>query len=123
MGEVSAALSIMASTPQAVELSMQRAVAGAGPGRAVGTGVDRSSALYQACQDFEALFIKQMLAAMRKTVSRSGLLDGGIAQEVFEDFLYDEYAKSMARTAGFGLADTVYLHLTSAQAAALAFSG
>jgi flagellar protein FlgJ len=85
--------------------------------------VDRSSKLYEACVEFEALFLKQMLAAMRKTVQKTGLLDGGMAQDIFEDMLYDEYAKSMARNAGFGLADTVYLQLTSAQRAALSADG
>ena len=81
--------------------------------------IDRSSKLYEACVDFEALFLKQMLNAMRETVPREGLLDGGMAQDIFEDMLYDEYSKSMARNAGFGLADTVYLQLTSEQARAV----
>ena len=68
--------------------------------------------LYEACQDFEALFIKQMLNAMRKTVSKTGLIDGGMAEEIFEDMLYDEYAKKMARTAQFGLADMLYRDLS-----------
>jgi Rod binding domain-containing protein len=74
--------------------------------------IDRSSRLYQVSQEFEAIFIKQMLNTMRKTVTKSGLLDGGMAEEIFEDMLYDEYAMKMAKTAGFGLADQVYLQLT-----------
>ncbi len=69
--------------------------------------------------EFEAIFLKQMLSAMRKTVSRTGLLDGGFGRDVFEDMLYDEYSRTMARNAGFGLADTIYTHLTSIQAAAI----
>ena len=45
---------------------------------------------------------------MRKTVEKSGLLDGGMAEDFFEDMLYDEYAKKMAETANFGLAAMIY---------------
>jgi flagellar protein FlgJ len=74
--------------------------------------IDRSSPLYKASQEFEAIFIKQMLNAMRKTTLSSGLLDGGLSQEVFEDMLYDEYAKNMSNSANFGLADTLYRALS-----------
>ena len=67
----------------------------------------RNDALYEACQDFEAIFIKQMLNVMRQTVHKSGMINGGAAEEIFEDMLYDEYAAKMARSAGFGLADTM----------------
>jgi flagellar protein FlgJ len=73
--------------------------------------VDKSSELYKACRDFEAIFIKQMLDAMRKTVDENGLLDGGLGRDYFNDMLYDEYAKKMADTDQFGLAETMYLQI------------
>jgi len=85
--------------------------AGAGGTQARGP-IDRHSRLYRACEDFEALFIKQMLSSMRKTVHKTGLMDGGMAEEIFEDMLYDEYALKMARSAGFGLSDTLYRELS-----------
>jgi flagellar protein FlgJ len=68
----------------------------------------KDTRLYEACQDFEALFIKQMLSSMKKTINKTGLMEGGMAEEVFEDMLYDEYAKIMSKTARFGLADMIY---------------
>lgn len=68
----------------------------------------KDSKLYEACQDFEALFIKQMLNSMRKTVNKTGMMQGGMAEDVFEDMLYDEYAKTMSRTARLGLSDLIY---------------
>jgi flagellar protein FlgJ len=68
--------------------------------------------LYKVCQEFEAIFIKQMLDVMRSTVPKTGLLDGGMAEEIFEDMLYDEYAKSMSENAGFGLSDIIYDQLS-----------
>ncbi|MDR3200218.1 MAG: rod-binding protein [Spirochaetales bacterium] len=64
--------------------------------------------LREASQDFEAIFIKQMLDAMRKTLPKGGLLDGGMAEEIFEDMLYEERAKLMAKTGSFGIADMLY---------------
>ncbi len=92
-------------------------VAGSATGAALSArsrpAIDRSSDLYKACVDFESLFIKQMLNAMRETVPKDGLLDGGLGRDIFEDMLYDEYAKKMAETASFGLADTIYLQFAS----------
>jgi flagellar protein FlgJ len=99
-----------------VESTLRRTVAAGGSsGGAQRSGaVDKTSKLYEACVQFESLLVKQMLTAMRKTVSHDGL-----GRDIFEDMLYDEYALSMARTAGFGLADTLYRHLTASQAQAL----
>ncbi|MDR2588156.1 MAG: rod-binding protein [Spirochaetales bacterium] len=69
--------------------------------------------LREACLDFEAIFIKQMLDAMRKTVNKSGLMDGGMAEDIFEDMLYDERSKLMARNSSLGLAAILYDQLKS----------
>jgi flagellar protein FlgJ len=75
-------------------------------------GIDKSSKLYEQCREFESIFVKMMLTAMRKTVDKSeGLINGGMAEDIYQDMLNDEYAKSMTKTAGFGLADQVYLQL------------
>jgi flagellar protein FlgJ len=76
--------------------------------------IDKNSELYKACVDFESLFVRQMLEVMRKTVHRENdLLNGGLTQDVFEGMLYDQYARKMAETAGFGLADTIYRQVSS----------
>ncbi len=69
--------------------------------------------LKDACRDFESLFIKQMLDSMKKTVNKSGLLDGGMAEDIFEDMLYDEYATKMADTANLGIAKMMYKQLSA----------
>lgn len=74
--------------------------------------IDKSSKLYEQAQEFESLFVKMMLSEMKKSVNKAGMIDGGMAEDIFSDMLYDEYAKSMTKNAGFGLADQVYLQLT-----------
>jgi flagellar protein FlgJ len=80
------------------------------------TKVDKDSKLYQACEDFQAVFIKQMLDTMRKTVDKSqSLIQQNEGEKVFEDMLYDEYAKKMSKSAGFDLADNLYKQMAFLQ--------
>ena len=68
--------------------------------------------LKKACQDFQSILIKKMLDAMRDTVQETGMLDGGHAEKIFEDRLYNEYAQKMSQSAGFGLDEMIYRELT-----------
>lgn len=74
--------------------------------------------LMKACKDFEALFVKQMLDTMKKTVNKSGLLEGGQSEKIFEDMLYQKYAEKMTETADFGIADTMYRQMVQIKPAA-----
>lgn len=73
----------------------------------------KNDALHNACQEFEALFVKQVLKTMRATISKSGLMDGGFAEEVYEDMLYDEYSLKIAKTAHLGISEMLYKQLSS----------
>jgi flagellar protein FlgJ len=70
------------------------------------------AALKEACRDFEAIFLQQMLKSMRQTVPKNGLMDGGMAEEIFEDMLYENYAEKMADSADLGLADMLYRQIS-----------
>lgn len=86
--------------------------------RAGGRFVPENKELYNACSEFEALFIKQMLDSMRKTVERTSLTDSpteGTGRDFFEDMLYDNYAKKMAETADLGIAKMMYMQLYRSQ--------
>lgn len=64
--------------------------------------------LREVAQEFEALFMKQLLDSMRETLNpEHRLVEPGIAGEIYDDMLYDEYSKIMARTGGLGLADLI----------------
>jgi Rod binding domain-containing protein len=95
-------------TPTAADRAVERAAEVARRLGPKAVELDKGSPLYKVCLEFEAIFIKQMLNSMRKTVEKTGLLDGGMAEDIFEDMLYDEYAKKMATTANFGLAAMIY---------------
>ena len=72
------------------------------PPRASGLPADdsRSKAV---CNDMEALFINHMLSEMRKTVTKSGLTDGGRAEEVYTSLMDAELAKNLAQRGALGL--------------------
>jgi flagellar protein FlgJ len=67
--------------------------------------------LYEACEELETFLIKNMLSGMRKTVTKSKLVDTGYAGEIYEDMLWDEYAKEYTKQAEFGLAELAYREL------------
>ncbi|EMY77582.1 rod binding protein [Leptospira weilii serovar Ranarum str. ICFT] len=69
--------------------------------------------LYSASVEFESIFVKMMLTEMKKTVEKSGLIDGGHAEEIFEDMLYDEYSKNLSSNSSLGLAEQIYQSLSS----------
>lgn len=73
--------------------------------------INKNSKLFKVCQEFEAIFIKQMLNVMRKTVVKNELFHGGFVEEIFEDMLYDDYSKKMAQTGHFGLSEMLYKQL------------
>lgn len=73
--------------------------------------IDRTSKLYEKSLELESYLVKQMLGEMRKTVMKADG-EGSHARKIYEDMLYDEYAVSMTKGAGFGLADQIYLQLS-----------
>lgn len=68
--------------------------------------------LKETCKEFESIFIKQMLNSMKSTVKKTGLVKESMGEKLFDDMLYDEYAKKMANTSQFGIADMMYKQLS-----------
>lgn len=68
--------------------------------------------LKQACSDLEAIFVSMMFKQMRSTVQKTGLFDGGMAEEMYEDMLYDKYAEEISKGKGTGLGDLLYRQLS-----------
>ncbi|MDR0601595.1 MAG: rod-binding protein [Treponema sp.] len=92
--------------------TLPRAQADLGVSRGDAAVVDRDSELYKQCEALETFLVKNLLAGMRNTIQKSGLINEGFAGKMYEDMLYDEYAKDFTKNAGFGLARLAYLELT-----------
>ncbi len=63
--------------------------------------------LKQACEQFESLFLTQMLKEMKKSIPKSES-EGSKEKDTYEDMMYDEVAKSMAASGGVGMANVLY---------------
>ncbi len=76
--------------------------------------IDRSSELYKQSQEFESIFVNMMVKEMRATVGKENdIMNGGQAEDIFSDMLYDEYSKGMTKASNFGLADSIYRQLST----------
>ena len=81
------------------------------PGASKKNDIDKTSKLYEQCQELETFLIKNLIKSMRDTVQKSNLIDTGFAGGMYEDMLYDEYAKSFSKNANFGFAEMAYRQL------------
>jgi Rod binding domain-containing protein len=67
----------------------------------------KNAEIKQLSEDFESLFLGMVLKSMRDSVQKSGLIDGGNAENIYRSLLDDEYAKQMASQHHTGLADQI----------------
>lgn len=70
--------------------------------------------LRTACADMESLFLYQLMEEMRKTVPKTGLLDGGPGEETFTSLLHMSLARDLSAAQGLGLGDLLYEQLRGA---------
>jgi Rod binding domain-containing protein len=77
--------------------------------------VDRNSRAYKAAQDFEAVFLSQMVQEMNIGLKSDGVFGGGFAEETYRSLMYQEVGRQMAQTGGVGIADAVYQEIIKLQ--------
>jgi murein DD-endopeptidase MepM/ murein hydrolase activator NlpD len=67
--------------------------------------------LQKAAQEFEAIFLAQMLKVMRETIEESGLTEGGFGKSIYTEMFDQEVALKMARQGVLGISDLLYKNL------------
>jgi len=67
--------------------------------------------LKKVSEEFESLFLEIVLRSMRNTVQKSGLIDGGNAEDIYRSLLDTEYAKTLSAQRQTGLADSIENYL------------
>ena len=77
-------------------------------GKGLGVKKIDEGKLKNACEDFESIFISQMLKEMRESIPKSGLLDGGSDQDAYLSLFDEAFSKSMAQGGGIGLGKILY---------------
>jgi Rod binding domain-containing protein len=66
-------------------------------------------------QEFEGVFIAQMLGQMFDGVSTDGPFGGGQGEQMFRSLMMDEYGKQIAKQGGIGIADSITRELLKHQ--------
>jgi len=74
-------------------------------------------ALRKTAEDFEAVFLSQMLAPMFAGLKTDGLFGGGHAEGIYRSMMVDEMGSAIARSGGIGIAESVYEQLLRLQEA------
>ncbi len=72
----------------------------------------------QAAEDFEAVYISQMLTPMFEGLGGDDYFGGGPGEDIYRSMLVEQYGKSLARAGGIGLADAVQREILRLQEAA-----
>ena len=75
-----------------------------------------NAALRRAAQEFESMFLSEMLAPMFESLDTDGLGGGGMGERIFRPMLVERYAEAIAKAGGVGLADSIIGELTRLQA-------
>jgi len=61
----------------------------------------------RAAEEFEALFISEMIAPVFESLDTEGLFGGGQGEKIYRSLMVQEYGKAIAKSGGIGIADTV----------------
>ena len=78
-------------------------------------GPSGADELRRAAEEFEAVFLSEMLAPMFDGIDTEGLGGGGMGEEIFRPMLVERYAEAIARAGGVGVADSVLRELIRMQ--------
>jgi Rod binding domain-containing protein len=79
-----------------------------------------SDELRRAAEEFEAVFLSEMLAPMFEGLDAEGLGGGGMGEQIFRPMLVERYAEAISGAGGVGVADSVVREMLRMQGAVLA---
>lgn len=86
--------------------------------KAAANGIDMK-AVDEAAQEFEAMYLTEMLRPMFEEVMKPDpVFGGGKGEEIFSKMMVDEYGKQIAASGGVGIAKHVKAELIRIQEAA-----
>lgn len=69
----------------------------------------------EAAEDFESVFIHQMMEFMWSGMETDGPFSGGHSEGVFRSMLNEQYAENISESGGIGIADNVYREILKMQ--------
>lgn len=66
-------------------------------------------------QEFESVFLQTFVEQMFAGIKTEGAFTGGSAEGIYKSMMSEEYAKTISRNGGIGLADHMYAEILKAQ--------
>ena len=69
-----------------------------------------------AAQEFESVFISQMLTPMFEGIKTDGMFGGGSSEDIYKSMMLEEYGKLIAANGGIGIASSVKTEIIEMQA-------
>ena len=73
--------------------------------------------LRKTSQEFEAVFLSQMMKPMFEGIEAEAPFGGGNAENMYRSLMVDEYGKAIAQSGGIGIADQVMREMIKMQEA------
>jgi len=80
-----------------------------------GADLSKKPDIRAAAEEFEAVFLNNMLQSMFTSLEEGGVWGSGNGAEAWQGMLVDEYAKTITDAGGIGLADSVERELLALQ--------
>lgn len=77
-------------------------------------------AMRRAAEEFESVFLGEMLRPMFDGLDTNGLGGGGMGEEIFRPMLVERYAGAIAHSGGVGIADSIVREMIRLQEASAA---
>ncbi len=69
----------------------------------------------RAADEFEAIFISQMLKSMSVGLKTDGMFGGGQSEQIYKDLMNEELGKVMTSKGGIGMSDEIYREILKNQ--------
>ena len=75
----------------------------------------QKAAAKKAAEDFESVFVSQMMEPMFEGLKTDGLMGGGNGEAVFRSLMIQEVGKEIAKGGGIGISDGIYKEMLRMQ--------
>jgi Rod binding domain-containing protein len=82
---------------------------------AVNSAAENQKKAKETAENFEAMFVGQMLKHMWEGVGNDPVFGGGHAEEMWQSMLTDEYGKNVVKNGGLGISKSVMASMLRAQ--------
>ena len=75
----------------------------------------RQAQAHRAAEEFEAMFLSQMLAPIFENLQSDGPFGGGPGERIYRSLMVQEYGKALAANGGVGIAEAVQREILKLQ--------